>query len=107
MHSPSSSRREFLQQTSAALAAAALARSVSHAKDITSEKIRIGLIGCGGRGTGAAAQALTADSNSELWAMGDVFREQIEKSHKTIDAQFRETPGRVTVPEDRKFVGLD
>ena len=102
------SRRQFLQQTSLALAATAtLPLSARAATNITSDRLRIGLIGCGGRGSGAAAQALTADSNTELYAMGDVFREQIDKSLGSIDAQFKEKPGRVNVAEDRKFVGLD
>src|SRR4051812_19723072 len=105
---PFPSRRQFIHQSSLAVAAAALPLSASGApEDITSRKIRLGLIGCGGRGSGAAAQALTADSNSQLWAMGDVFREQIDKSLSAMDAQFKETPGRVSVAEERKFVGLD
>lgn len=101
---PLSSRRQFLQ--TAALAAAA-APFAARAKDITSDKIRIGLIGCGARGSGAAAQALTADSNTVLVAMGDVFPEQIEKSLGVIGAQFKDKPGRVEVNENMKFVGLD
>lgn len=107
MNPPLHSRRQFIAQSSAALAAAALPLSAARAKNITTDNIRIGLIGCGGRGSGAAAQALNADSNTELWAMGDVFAEQIEKSHKVIDAQFKDKPGRVSVAEERKFVGLD
>lgn len=101
-HTPT--RRQFLQTS--ALAAAAIPFP-GRAKDITTDKIRIGLIGCGGRGSGAAAQALTADSNSVLVAMGDVFPEQIEKSLGVIGAQFKDKPGRVDVKEDMKFVGLD
>ena len=63
---PSPSRRQFLQQTSLALAATAALPLSARAKDITTDRLRIGLIGCGGRGSGAAAQALTADSNTEL-----------------------------------------
>jgi predicted dehydrogenase len=104
MNSAHTSRRSFLQAS--ALAAAAIPFS-ARSKDITADKIRIGIIGCGGRGSGAAAQALTADSNSVLVAMGDVFPEQIEKSLDVISAQFRDQPGRVDVAEDRKFSGLD
>lgn len=105
---PLPSRRQFIQQSSLALAAAALPLSASRAaNDITSKKIRIGLIGCGGRGSGAAAQALNADSNNVLVAMGDVFPEQIEKSLAVIGAQFKDTPGRVEVPKENQFVGLD
>ncbi|MEQ1861985.1 MAG: Gfo/Idh/MocA family oxidoreductase [Chthoniobacteraceae bacterium] len=104
MHPTDPSRRQFLQTT--ALAAAAIPLG-ARAKDITTDKIRIGLIGCGGRGSGAAAQALTADSNSVLVALGDVFPEQIEKSVGVIGAQFKDKPGRVEVAENMKFVGLD
>ena len=50
------------------------------AADLSTAKIKIGFIGCGGRGTGAASQALQADSNVELWAMGDAFRDKIDTS---------------------------
>src|SRR6516225_8670513 len=95
-------RRQFLQQTSLALAAtAALPLSArAGSTNITSDRLRIGIIGCGGRGSGAVAQALTADSNTELYAMGDVFREQIDKSLGAIDAQFKDKQGRVSVAEE-------
>ncbi|NJM55997.1 MAG: Gfo/Idh/MocA family oxidoreductase, partial [Verrucomicrobiae bacterium] len=54
----------------------------------------------------AALQALTADSNTELWAMGDVFGDKLDTSEKSLGAQFKEQPGRVNVG-DRKFTGLD
>ena len=98
------SRRTFLQTSTAA----ALATSLAPARgQIASAKLKLGLIGCGGRGSGAAAQALTADSNTELWAMGDVFRDALDKSHGSLAAQFGDKPGRVSVAEERKFVGLD
>jgi predicted dehydrogenase len=105
------SRREFLQNTSVALAGAGLTTALSFPNSTRaagpSDHLRIGLIGCGARGTGAAAQALTADSNCELWAMGDVFRDAIEKSHSSMQAQFKDKPERVNVAEERKFTGLD
>lgn len=100
-------RRQFLAQSTAALAAASLPFRHAQGKNMASDSLRVGLIGCGGRGSGAAAQALNADSNTELWAMGDVFSEQIEKSYASIGAQFKSEPGRVTVADERKFVGLD
>jgi predicted dehydrogenase len=97
------SRRSFLQTSTAA----ALAASFPPARgQIAGQKLKLGLIGCGGRGTGAAAQALTADSNTELWAMGDVFADAIDKSHKTLSAQVS-APGRVSIDDARKFTGLD
>ena len=49
-----------------------------------SDKIRVGVIGCGGRGTGAASQTLPADSNIELWAMGEVFRDKMHNRWRAM-----------------------
>lgn len=96
------SRRTFLQTSTAAALAAGLP---SARGQIASAKLKLGLIGCGGRGTGAAAQALKADSNTEMWAMGDVFTDALEKSEKNLGTQVE--AGRMSVAADRKFVGLD
>ncbi len=97
------SRRQFLAASSAAtLAAPAILQAANRG-----DKLRIGLIGCGGRGTGAAAQSLTADSNVELYAMGDVFQTQIEKSQASLRKQFEKDPQRINVAESRTFTGLD
>jgi myo-inositol 2-dehydrogenase/D-chiro-inositol 1-dehydrogenase len=105
-------RREFLQQTSTAAAGLALGSAlgfphIARAVNVKTDKLKLGLIGCGGRGTGAANQALTADSNTELWALGDVFADKLETSEKSLAAQFKDQPGRVNVDDKRKFVGLD
>jgi predicted dehydrogenase len=105
------SRRTFLQRSST-VAATTLVSSLpfprlARATNVKTDKIKLGLIGCGGRGTGAANQALTADSNTELWAMGDVFADKLETSAKSLEAQYKDQPGRVNVPDSRKFVGLD
>ena len=63
---PPPTRRQFLQQTSVALAAAAALPLTTRAADPTTDRLRIGLIGCGGRGSGATAQALTAVSLSAV-----------------------------------------
>jgi len=98
------SRRTFLQTSTAAALAASLAPARAQ---IAGQKLKLGLIGCGGRGTGAAAQALTADSNTEMWAMGDVFTDALDKSQKALATQYGDKPGRMTVADDRKFIGLD
>lgn len=67
-----------------------------------SNTLKIGLIGCGGRGTGAAMEALNADENVILVAMADAFADQIESSLKTIREKF---PQKVKIAN--KFVGLD
>jgi hypothetical protein len=83
MNEANATRREFLQSSTAAAAAGLAFPAVLQAAP-NSDKLRIGFIGCGGRGTGAAAQALKADSNVELWAMGDAFPEPIERSLNAV-----------------------
>jgi len=68
------------------------------------DEIRVGLVGCGRRGTGAAAQALAADPDVRLVAMADAFADQIEDSLAAL-ARLPEVAGRVAV-EERRFVGL-
>ncbi len=107
----SSNRRDFLKTSSAAVAGGALASELAFpyiAKAApNSSKLKLGFIGCGGRGTGAAAQALNADSNVELWAMGDVFENQLQRSLTTLQTENKNTPDKVNVARERQFVGLD
>jgi predicted dehydrogenase len=71
-----------------------------------SSTIKVGLVGCGGRGTGAAEQALTADSGARLVAMADAFPDYLEKSLSELKDS--STVGaRVDVPKDRQFTGFD
>lgn len=100
------SRRQFLTTLLAGTTVAVPAILSSRGQPGHSETLRVGLIGCGGRGTGAAGQALKADPNTVLTAMADVFREPIE----TALASLKQDPAiadRVQVPPDRRFVGLD
>jgi predicted dehydrogenase len=99
-------RRAFLKTTGTAAAGAALGtlalgRSV-HAAG--SDVLRIGLVGCGGRGSGAAANALDADPNSRLVAMADVFADRLESSLAGLRRRYND---RVAVDPDRCFVGFD
>ena len=73
------SRRDFIK-TSAALGAATLASGTSRMFAAGSDKVRIGLIGCGGRGTHDATKCLKSSENVELVAMGDTFRDRLECS---------------------------
>jgi myo-inositol 2-dehydrogenase / D-chiro-inositol 1-dehydrogenase len=105
------SRRDFLNSSSTAALGGALASAVSfpailHAQN-AGDKLKLGWVGCGGRGTGAINQALQADSNVELWSMGEVFRDKIDSSLETIQKQFDQESGKINVAEERKFVGLD
>ena len=103
------SRREFLKSSSTAAFAGAIAAphfftSSSHAAS-PGETLKVGLIGCGGRGTGAAAQALKADSNIELFAVGDVFERALSGSIKAVAAEAG--ADKVKVKPENMFVGLD
>src|SRR5258708_1845847 len=77
----STNRRTFLKSTAAASAAAGLAYvpNFVHADGVRGT-LKVGLIGCGGRGTGAARQALLADPDVKLWAVGDAFRDQTKST---------------------------
>lgn len=98
-------RRDFLRTSSKALAGAALASAVAR-PGYTSEKntIKIALIGCGGRGTGAAAQALSTAGPTELWAVADAFEYKATDSLKSLSAQHA---SQISVPGERRFVGLN
>ena len=75
-----STRREFLK-TSAVLGGALMAPAILPSRSFAagnSDTLKIGLIGCGGRGTGAATQALSADKNVVLTAMGDAFADHLK-----------------------------
>lgn len=94
-------RREFIQRSAAA--AAVLPFAVHAAGP---EVIKVGLVGCGGRGTGAASQALRADKHAKLVAMADVFGDRLESSLKTLQAG-GEWATKIDVPRERQFVGWD
>jgi len=99
------SRREFLKTSSAVVAGAAMAGAIARpgyaAEDNT---IKIALVGCGGRGTGAAAQALSTRGPTKLWAMADVFEHRMAGS---FDQLKQRLPNQVDVPRERQFLGLD
>jgi predicted dehydrogenase len=102
---PRTSRREFLVHSGAALAGAALAGGLA-ARSYAGEQntIKIALVGCGGRGTGAAANALSTKGPTRLWAMADFFASRLDSSLKNLAHQFAK---QVEVPKERQFVGLD
>jgi predicted dehydrogenase len=98
-------RRDFLK-TSSVTAGALSFPAILHAENKL-ERIRIGLVGCGGRGLGAANNALTADSGVQLVAMADAFADRLESGLNGLTSKYASAPGRVDVPKDRQFVGLD
>jgi predicted dehydrogenase len=100
------SRRQFIRHSSTAAAALSLAFPQVLRGAADSRKLKIGLVGCGGRGTGALAQALGADSNSVVTALADAFTEQIDGTLQSLQAK-PEFADRIKVAEDHRFVGLD
>ncbi|MCY2958825.1 MAG: Gfo/Idh/MocA family oxidoreductase [Planctomycetota bacterium] len=107
MTPPPLDRRAFVVASAATAASAILSSNVAAqnaASGKRNAKIRVGLVGCGGRGTGAAGDALNADPDVELVAVGDVLAGRID----TACAHFTEKfPGRADVPKDKRFVGFD
>ncbi|MEE9394857.1 MAG: Gfo/Idh/MocA family oxidoreductase [Planctomycetota bacterium] len=99
------SRRGFLK-TGALLSGAALSLplGISGAFARGSDTLRIGLVGCGGRGTGAANDCMTADPGIKLVAMGDVFRDRLDASRKHLSSI---NASQVDVADDKCFVGFD
>ena len=98
------SRRDFVFGTAAAGAAMAGLSPARSAHAAGSDVIRVGLIGCGGRGTGAAAEAMQADPGVRLVAMGDVFASRVDTRRKALEARL---PDQMMVDDDHCFVGLD
>ena len=100
------SRREFLKHTGRLATVSALAGvTIPYVHAAGSDLIRVALIGCGGRGTGAASQALSTTSGPiKLVAMADVFEHRLTSSFDRLAKQFA---ALVDVPADRKFIGLD
>jgi len=105
------SRRSFLKKTTALAGGLAISSSLAAGvHNSVDDVIRIGLIGCGGRGTGAATQALSTSQNVRLVAMADAFRDRLDKSHKNIAGQLEDNElaaDRLSVSEEHKFVGFD
>jgi predicted dehydrogenase len=100
------SRREFLKTTGGAAAATALAAGfVPHVHAAEDNTINVALIGCGGRGTGAAADAMSVNQGPvKLVALADVFEDRVTTSFNNLRRQHGD---KVDVPDDRKFVGFD
>jgi predicted dehydrogenase len=98
-------RREFLKTSTltTAVGALSLASGVYAAGDDT---IRVGLIGCGGRGTGAASQALNADDRVKLTALGDAFEDRLLSSLENLQSMTG-LAEKIEVPPERRFVGFD
>ena len=100
-------RRIFLKSTGAAALGGATALSLGFPSTVrgrSKDVLKVGLIGCGGRGTGAASQALNADPDVALTAMGDAFRDRLDESYNNL---LKISPEKVKVADEHKFVGFD
>lgn len=101
------SRREMLKQTGTTIAAASALASmaVPHVHAGEDNTIRVALIGCGGRGAGAAVNALSVPQGPiKVVAMADVFEERINTAYQALKSSY---DAQVDVPEDRRFVSFD
>lgn len=102
-----SSRRDFLKTSTAAAAAGSVLSSlnaVQAAHTSYDETVRLGMIGCGGRCTGAADQAMNTEGPTKLVAMCDAFDDRLQGSLKTLQRKHKD---KVDVPAERQFVGFD
>jgi predicted dehydrogenase len=114
------SRREFIKTGSALVVGGTILGSnlnIARAAHVGGgDEIKVALVGCGGRGTGAALQALETKGPVTLWAMADAFAEQVSGGLATIERGIEQgraegkplfSESRVDVPPERQFVGLD
>jgi predicted dehydrogenase len=99
-HSPTS-RRDFLKTAAVTAAGAAVLPSV-HAAG--SDVLKVGLVGCGGRGSGAASQAAGAGEGIKIVAMADLFKDQLQASRGRLA---KELGDKFDVKDDHCFVGFD
>ncbi len=107
-----SSRRDFMKQSSLLAGGMLAAPLISNASYFNSvdDTIKIALVGCGGRGTGAAMQALLTKQNVKLVAMADAFRDRLDSCYATLTDENSEegnVKAKVTVTEATKFTGFD
>jgi predicted dehydrogenase len=119
MTSPKTTRRDFVKQSGliagGMLAAPALANAGTFFHTSVNDTIKVAVIGCGGRGTGAAMQALVAKPNVQLVAMADAFRDRVDDCYKALMSDdLSDWSGvkgnvkdKVKVTEETKFVGFD
>ena len=116
-HQKNSTRRDFVKHSSMIAGGLLAAPLLSKANFFSGADnvIKIALVGCGGRGTGAAMQAMLTKQNVKLVAMADAFRDRLDSCYKALTADdisdYTDKPGniknKVDVPEENKFVGFD
>ncbi len=106
-NSPSETRRGFLKTAAGAAAVASTLSIPQNVHAAGNETIKVGLIGCGGRGTGAAVNALNADPDTQLVALGDAFQDRLDISMKQLERRYKDNPRQFDVPKERQFIGFD
>lgn len=102
-------RREFVKNASMAAGGGFLLSTLpvgASAFAGGSEILKVAVVGCGGRGAGAANQALQADAGTKLVAMADAFRDRIDSTYENLNNRWGETE-QLDVPEEHKFTGFD
>ncbi|HEX2972736.1 MAG TPA: Gfo/Idh/MocA family oxidoreductase [Tepidisphaeraceae bacterium] len=97
-------RRGFLQTTAAMSAAVVASLNTNYAHAAGSDKIRVGLVGCGSRGRGAAADSVNSSPNVQLVALGDLFQDQLTAAKAHFDTQPK---AKYDIKTDQCFVGWD
>lgn len=103
-------RREFLKSstiTAAGTSVLGTLAALPGAFAASDDTIKIGLVGCGGRGKGATLNALATQGNVKLVAMADAFPWQLEKCYVELQRELADRPGRMVVDAEHKFIGLD
>ena len=101
------SRRDFIKKSSLLVAGGAVSGNLSVARGAHAfgdDTIKIGLIGCGGRGTGAASQAMNTAGPTRLVAMTDAFEDRLQASLRGLKSQHGD---KVDVPKEQQFTGFD
>lgn len=104
---PSVTRRSFLKRSSTAVGGLAFAGAAVERFALGAspgDTIKVALVGCGGRGSGAADQALSTSGSVRLVAMADAFKDRLDGAYQNLANKHKE---KVEVPEDRRFIGLD
>ncbi|MEK6782767.1 MAG: Gfo/Idh/MocA family oxidoreductase [Bacteroidota bacterium] len=113
MKNQKQTRREFVKQSSlvaGSLMALPLVSNANLFNTSADDTIKVALVGCGGRGTGAAMQALLTTQNVKLVAMADAFRDRLDDCFKALSDPNNEdgnVSGKVSVPEEARFVGFE
>lgn len=102
-------RRDFMKKTTLAAGGGFFMSSLpagASAHAGASDTLKVAVVGCGGRGTGAANQALIADEGVKIVALADIFRDRLDECYDTLSMRYKET-GRLDVPEEHRFTDFD